>query len=78
MIFNATQKYRFRNRLHLSGETLEVVPKTKLMSVVVHDDLKWDANTAILVKRAIAQMLLLRKLSEFEAPREDITTIYIV
>ena len=61
----------------MSGETLEVVPKTKLLGVIIQDDLKWDANTASLVKRANARMVLLRKLSEFGAPREDLKTIYI-
>ena len=45
--------------------------------MIIQDDLKWDANIASLVKRANARMVLLRKLSEFGAPREDMKTIYI-
>ena len=77
MIFNFTQKYQFTTRLEINGDTLEVVPKTKLLGVLIQDDLKWDANISSLVKRANARMVILRKLSEFGAPREDMKTIYI-
>ena len=77
MIFNFTQKYQFTTRLEINGDALEVVPKTKLLRVLIQDDLKWDANISSLVKRANARMVILRKLSEFGAPREDMKTIYI-
>ena len=77
MIFNFTQKHQFTTRLELNGDTLEVVPKTKLLGVIIQDDLKWDSNIASLVKRANARMVILRKLSEFCAPREDMKTIYV-
>ena len=77
MIFNFTQKYQFTTRLEINGDALEVVPKTKLLGVLIQDDLKWDANISSLVKRANARMVILRKLSEFGAPREDMKTIYI-
>ena len=41
----------------------------------MQDDLKWDDNTASVVKKANARMVLLRKLSEFGAPREDLKVI---
>ena len=47
------------------------------MGVIIQDNLKWDENTENLVKRANARMMLLQKLSEFGAPREDMKTIYI-
>ena len=37
--------------------------------------IKWDDNTARFVKRANARMVLLRKLLEFGAPREDLKVI---
>ena len=61
----------------LNGENLDVVPKNKLLGVIVQDDLKWNANTASLVeKKANARMVILRKLSEFGAPRENMKIIY--
>ena len=71
MIFNFTQNYQFTTRLQLNGVSLEVIPKTKLLGVIIQNDLKWDENTASLVKRAKARMVILQKLSEFAAPRED-------
>ena len=41
MIFNFTQKYQFTTRLELNGENLEVVPKTKLLGVIIPDDLNF-------------------------------------
>ena len=76
VIFNFTQKHLFTTRLKVNGDTLEVVPQTKLLGVIIQDDLKWDANIANLVKRANARMVILLKLSEFCAPREDMKTIY--
>ena len=54
MVFNFTQKYQFTTRLQLCDVSLEVIPETKLFGVIIQDDLKWDANIANLVKRAIA------------------------
>ena len=77
MIFNFTDKYQFTTRLTLNNENIEVVPETKLLGNIIQDDLKWDSNTANLVKRANSRMVLLRKLSEFGAPNQDLKTIYI-
>ena len=57
---------------------VEVVPEIKLLGTIICNDLTWDSNTANIVKRAHARMILLRKLSEFGAPREHLKTIYIL
>ena len=77
IIFNFTNNYQFLTRLTLNSETIEIVPETKLLGTIILNNLKWDSNTANLVKRANSRMVLLRKLSEFGAPREDLKTIYI-
>ena len=41
-------------------------------------DLKWDLNTANIVKKANARMELLRKVASFGTNPEDLKTIYIV
>ena len=68
---------QFTTRLALSGENVEVVSQTKLLGTIIENDLTWNSNTANLVKRANARMILLRKLSEFGAPTSDLRTIYI-
>ena len=76
MIFNYTNKYQFTTRLNLNAEIVEVVPEVKLLGTFICNDLTWNKNTASLVKRANARMILLRKLSEFGAPIEQLKTIY--
>ena len=61
----------------MNNEIIEIVPETKLLGTIIQNDLKWDSNTANLVKRANSRMILLRKLAEFGAPKEDLKTIYI-
>ena len=77
MLFNFTHNYQFMTRLVLNGENVEVVSETKLLGTVISDDLTWNINTAYMVRRANARMVLLRKLSEFGAPVSDLKTIYI-
>ena len=51
--------------------------ETKLLGTIIQNNLRWDSNTAYIVKRANSRMLLLRKLSEFGAPKDDLKTIYV-
>ena len=74
MLFNFTHNYQFMTRLVLNGENVEVVSETKLLGTIISDDLTWTSNTANIVRRANARMLLLRKLSEFGAPVGDLKT----
>ena len=71
IIFNFTNKYQFCTRLSLNGENVEIVQESKLLGTIIQNDLKWDSNTAHVVKRANARMVLLQKLSEFGAPTSD-------
>ena len=77
MIFNFTDNYQFTTRLSLNKENIEVVTETKLLGTIIQNNLKWDSNTAYIVKRANSRMLLLRKLSEYGAPKDDLKTIYV-
>ena len=78
MTFNFTDNHQFSSRLTLNNEHLEIVNFTKLLGVVISDDLKWDENTDLLVKRAYARMELLRKITSFGTSREEKKNIYIL
>ena len=78
MIFNFTNNYQFGTNLKLNDQTIEVIQETKLMGTIITDDLKWTKNTDYLVKKANARMRILHKISEFNAPIEDLVTIYIM
>ena len=60
MIFNFTDRFQFTTRLKLKGENIEVIDSTKLLGTVLSNDLKWDLNTANLVKKANTRMQLLK------------------
>ena len=57
--------------------TLPVINKTKLLGSIITDDLKWNANTDEIVKKANQRMLLLRKSTEFTTLTEDLKIIYL-
>ena len=68
----------FTTRLKLNSDSLEVVDRAKLLGVLITDDLKWDANTEMLVKKANSRMELLRKVASFNPSIADKRTIYIL
>ena len=78
MQFNFTKDYQFSSRLTLENEVLETISETKLLGVMINDKLTWDSNTSFIVKRANARMRMLHKLVEFNIPRQDLITIYIL
>ena len=78
MLFNFTEKYKFTTRLQLNNANLEVVEQAKLLGVIITNDLKWDENTAYLVKRAYARMELLRKVAAFTRSVEEKKNIYVL
>jgi hypothetical protein len=45
MIFNFSRNYQFNTRLQLEGQIQEQVHETKLLGLVLRDDLSWKSNT---------------------------------
>ena len=78
MVFNFSNNYQFTPKLNLKGESLEVIEKTKLLGTIFTNDLKWDENTADLVRRANGRMQMLRKAASFGASVEDLKEIYVL
>ena len=71
IIFNFTRNHQFTTRLNLNEENVEIVQEAKLLGTIIQNNLTWDSNTRNIVKKANAKMALLRKLSEFGAPKAD-------
>ena len=65
-------------RFSLDSEIVEVVDSTKLLGTTITNDLKWELNTATIIKKANARLELLRKVASFGAPIEDLKTVYIL
>ena len=78
MIFNHTNNYQFTTRLTANDKPIEVINSTRLLGTIVTSDLKWDENTAHIVKKANARMELLRKVASFGTGIEDLKIIYFL
>ena len=78
MIFNFTNNFKFSTRNTLNGKNIEIKDKTKLLGVMITNDLKWEDNTNMLVKKANARMQLLRKCATFTRDKSELKNIYIL
>ena len=78
MVFNYTRKYQFSTRLFLNQKKLDEVDECRLLGVILTNDLSFEKNTEKIVKNAYSRMIMLRKLSEFCIPTEDMLNIYIL
>ena len=76
MIFNFSKNYQFNTRLYLEDSLLPQVKQTRLLGVIVSDNLSWHANTANLVKRCYQRMMILKNLYKFSIPVEELVNIY--
>ena len=64
MKFNFTRSHDFPPELNVEGfnDQLEVINETKLLGVVLSNDLKWEANTDYICTRAYKKMWTLRRM----------------
>ena len=76
MVVNFTENYQFNTRLLLNNNLLSQVRETRLLGVVLRDDLTWKSNTDFIVKQAYKRMILLHRLFAFNMPTEDMIEIY--
>ena len=78
MLFNFSTKYQFNTRLNVDGSKTDQIHQTKLLGLVLRDDLSWKANTEELTRRAYTRMLILKKLYQFNVPISELINIYIL
>ena len=78
MLINFCHSAQFQTRLFIKNTLLEQVRETKLLGVIISDDLSWHSNTKYLVSKAYKRMTILRNLYEFNVPRDDMIKIYIL
>ena len=78
MTVNFTSEYQFNTRLELEGEILEEVKETRLLGLILSNNLKWHSNTDFIVKNAYKRMLILHNLVKFTLPTEELIQIYIL
>ena len=78
MIINFCNSMQFKTRLYIDNSMIEQVAQTRLLGVIISDDLSWNANTREIAKKAFKRMIILRKLNEFNVSTSDMITIYIL
>ena len=76
IVFNFTTNYQFSTRLYLEGALLEIVNQTKLLGTVVSSDLTWWENTNSITRKAYQRLEMIRRLSQFKVPTDDLVHIY--
>ena len=65
MVFNFSRKNKFSTQLSLKNDKIELIKETKLLGTFITDDLRWNKNTAEIVKKAYRRMQLLHKAANY-------------
>ena len=60
----------------MNGSLLDIIDSTRLLGTVVRSDMKWHDNTQYITQKGYQRMTMLRKLYEFDIPKEDLVLIY--
>ena len=79
MKFNFSRSHDFPPELEIKGfdNQLEIIKETKLLGVILTDDLKWSKNTEYICKRAYKQMWTLRRMKVLDVDPYIILDVYI-
>ena len=78
MIINFAKNYQFSTRLSMEGKLIQQTTQTKLLGLILEDNLSWQANTTHIVKQAYKRMSILQNLYSFSVPLQDLIEIYIL
>ena len=77
--FNFSRNHDFPPELMIDGfkDQLVVIKETKLIGVIVSDDLKWGRNTEYICSRAFKKMWSLRRMKVLDIEPYVILDVYI-
>ena len=78
MIFNFSKKFQFTTNMSVNNKPLEIVRETKLLGTYITEGLKWNKNTAEIVKKAYQRIQLLNRASGFSSSKHDLKQIYLI
>ena len=51
MCFNFNNNFQFTTRITMEGNTLPIIQQTKLLGVIVTNDITWSENTKYIIKK---------------------------
>ena len=79
MKFNVARNHDFPPELAVNGfsTNMQVVIETKLLGIMVTNDLKWTSNTEYLCKKAYAKMWTLRRMKLLDLDPTIICDVYV-
>ena len=63
--------------MSVKNEPIETVTETKLLGTIITQDLKWDRNTAEIVRKAYKRMQILNRAASFTSNIQDLRCIYL-
>ena len=78
MIFNFSTKYQFNTRLRIENSKIDQIKETRLLGLILRDDLAWKSNTEMLTKRAYTRLIIIKKLIQFDVTLSELIEIYIL
>ena len=73
--FNTAQA-DFNTRLKIKNTNIEQVHETRVLGVLLSDDLKFERNTQDICKRAYARIFMLTKLKYVGVPTTDLVDVF--
>ncbi len=76
MIFNFTKDHQFTTEIKLKNERLETFDQSKLLGVIITNNLKWHENTKHIVKNANRKMAMLHRFSKFTKNTSHLLHLY--
>ena len=77
MMFSTSKKYDFPPEVTFEdGSILETISETKLLGVVISDDLKWQKNTSYICMRARQKLWFLRRLLLLDLSVNELFDVY--
>ena len=75
MLINFCKSNQFRTRFTVNSSLIEQLNQTKLLGVILSEDMTWQANTHHLIKKSYNRMLILRRLNEFKVDKAEMLKI---
>ena len=78
MLFNAAKHNDFMPEIKVKDENqnIEVVEEFKLLGIMITSDLKWDANTNSITKKAYQRLWMVRRLMNLGLKRRNLVKVY--
>ena len=76
MLFNFSHKLDFPPILNLGGDNLQVVSESRILGLIVSDDLKWNSHVSFACSKARRRIWMLRRMMQLGLDAEIILDFY--